>query len=86
MPKNITVHLSDDAYQKFHKIAVGENRSISNLIETLATQKLTEELFTDTFETEEILSNKTLRRKLKKGHRDATLKKGRFVGCIHNCG
>jgi len=53
---------------------------MSNLIETLATQKLTEELFTDTFETEEILSNKTLRRKLKKGHRDATLKKGRFVG------
>ena len=80
VPKNITVHLSDDAYQKFHKIAVGENRSISNLIETFATQKLTEELFTDTFETEEILSNKTLRRKLKKGHRDATLKKGRFVG------
>lgn len=80
MPKNITVHLSDEAYQRFRKIAVGDNRSISNLIETLATQKLTEELFTDTFETEEILSNKTLRRKLKKGHRDATLKKGRFVG------
>lgn len=80
MPKNITLHLSDEAYQRFRKIAVGDNRSISNLIETLATQKLTEELFTDTFETEEILSNKTLRRKLKKGHRDATLKKGRFVG------
>ena len=79
MPKTITVHLSDDAYQKFHKIAVEENRSISSLIETFATQKLTEELFTDTFETEEILSNKTLRRKLKKGHRDATLSKGRFV-------
>lgn len=80
MPKNITLHLSDEAYQRFRKIAVGDNRSMSNLIETLATQKLTEELFTDTFETEEILSNKTLRRKLKKGHRDATLKKGRFVG------
>jgi predicted CopG family antitoxin len=80
VPKNITLHLSDEAYQRFHKIAAGENRSISNLIETLATQKLTEELFTDTFETEEILSNKILRRKLKNGHRDITLKKGRFVG------
>ncbi|MEK6545393.1 MAG: ribbon-helix-helix protein, CopG family [Nitrospinota bacterium] len=48
MSRSITIHLDDDAYKKFHEMAVEVNRSVSNLIETLALNKLEEELFTDT--------------------------------------
>ena len=42
-------------------------------------QKFTEEIFTDTFETEEILANSALMKKLKRGHVQAELRKGRYV-------
>ena len=80
MPKSVTIRLDDDAYKKFHEMAAEENRSISSLIETLALKKLDEELFIDAFETAEILSNKSLLRRLKKGHQQAAQKKGRLVG------
>lgn len=80
MPKSVTIRLDDEAFKKFHEIANIEHRSIPNLIETLALKKLNEELFTDTFETTEILSNKPLLGKLRKGHQQAQQKKGRLVG------
>ncbi|MDI6722673.1 MAG: ribbon-helix-helix protein, CopG family [Candidatus Aenigmarchaeota archaeon] len=80
MPKSVTIRLDDDAYKKFHERVAEENRSISSLIETLALKKLDEELFTGTFETAEILSNKPLLRRLKKGHQHAAQKKGRLLG------
>jgi predicted transcriptional regulator len=79
MPKSVTLRLSDDVYEKFSQMAREENRSMANLVETLALQKLTEEEFTDTFEMEEILANAVLMKKLKRGHKQAELKKGRFV-------
>jgi len=79
MPRSVTLRLSDDVYQKFSQMAREENRSMANLVETLALQKLTEEIFTDTFETEEILANSALMKKLKRGYRQAELRKGRFV-------
>jgi predicted CopG family antitoxin len=36
MAKSVTIRLDDEIYNKFHEIAAEENRSISNLIETLA--------------------------------------------------
>jgi hypothetical protein len=45
-------------------------------------QKLTEEIFTDTLETEEILANSAPMKKLKRGHRQAELRKGRFVELV----
>ncbi len=80
MPKSVTIRLDDEAYKKFHEIAAEEHRSIVNLIETLALKKLDEELFTDTFETAEILSNKSLLDRLKSGHQQATQQKGRMIG------
>ncbi len=80
MSKSVTIRLDDEAYRKFHDLAEEENRSISNLIETLAMKKLEEELFTDDFETAEIKSSKPLLAKLKKGHQQAMQKKGRFIG------
>lgn len=79
MPRSVTLRLSDDVYQKFSQMAREENRSMANLVETLALQKLTEEIFTDTFETEEILANSALMKKLQRGHMQAELRKGRFV-------
>lgn len=80
MPKTITLRLSDETYRKFNSAAVKDNRSISNLIETLALKKLNEEMFTDKFETEEIFANTTLLKKLERGHSHARLKKGKLIG------
>jgi predicted CopG family antitoxin len=80
MSKSVTIKLDDETYRKFSEIAMEEHRSLSNLIETFALKKLDEELFTDTFETAEILSNTSLLGKLKKGHRQTTQKKGQMIG------
>ena len=80
MPKSVTIRLDDEVYKKFQKIAVEDHRSIPNLIETLAIKKLDEDLFTDTFETAEIFSNKSLLGRLKKGRQQAFQKKGQLVG------
>lgn len=80
MPKTITLRLSDETYRKFNAAAVKDNRSISNLIETLALKKLNEEMFTDKFETEEIFANTNLLKKLERGHSHARLKKGKLIG------
>lgn len=80
MPKTITLRLNEDTYKKFNKAAFEDNRSISNLIETLALKKLDEEMFVGRFEMDEILLNTKLLRKLKRGHKHAKLKKGKLVG------
>jgi len=79
MPKTITLRLDDDSYNKFSKLATADNRSISNLIETLALKKLNEVLFVDDFEMEEILSNKELLNGLKTGSKQARERKGKFI-------
>lgn len=80
MPKTITLRLNDEAYRKFNKAAHEENRSISNLIETLALKKLDEDILVDDFEMEEIFSNTKLIDKLQRGHKEARQKKGRLIG------
>jgi len=80
MPKTITLRLSDEIYEKFNRVAAEDNRSIANLIETLALRKLDEEILADDFEMQEIFSNAQLLKKLEKGHGDIIMKKGRMVG------
>jgi len=80
MPKTITLRLSDETYEKFNRVAAQDNRSIANLIETLALRKLDEEILADDFEMQEIFSNAQLLKKLEKGHGDVIMKKGRMVG------
>ena len=80
MSRSVTIRLNEDVYNKFHEMAVEEHRSVSNLIEAFALKKLEEELFTNTFETSEIALNRTLLTRLKKGHLDATHKRGRLIG------
>jgi len=80
MPKTITLRLSDEVYKKFINAAIEDNRSISNLIETLASKKLNEEMLANDFEMEEIFSNKKLLKKLEKGHSHVKMKKGKLIG------
>jgi hypothetical protein len=53
--------------------------SRNDVISGTDNQKLMEEIFTDTFETDEIQANTALMKMLKRGHMQAELRKGRFV-------
>ena len=79
MSKTITLRLDEDTYKKFLNAARADNRSISNLIQTLAMRKLQEDSIMDDFEISEILSDKELIASLKKGSKHANERKGRFV-------
>ncbi|MCX6570958.1 MAG: DUF6290 family protein [Candidatus Aminicenantes bacterium] len=79
MSKTITLRISEDHYEAFKKYAQTENRKISNAIETLAMKELENTLFTDSFETEGILSDGNLLARIKAGTNQAKERKGRFV-------
>jgi predicted transcriptional regulator len=79
MSKTITLRLKDEVYNIFLEIAKAENRTISNLIETAALNKIREQQFIDDVEMAEILSNKDLLRRIKEGSDEAQSLKGRFV-------
>ena len=79
MPKTITLRLKDEIYNIFLETAKAENRSISNLIETAALNKIREMQFVDDAELAEILSNQDLLRRIKEGSNEAQRLKGRFV-------
>jgi hypothetical protein len=79
MTKTVTIRLSEEEYVLFSKAAEAVKRPISNLINYLARQKLEEDLFVDQIEMDEILGNKNLVESLRKGAKDAKLRKGAFV-------
>jgi len=79
MSKTITLRLKDEIYNIFLEMAKAENRSLSNLIETAALNKIREQQFVDDAEMAEILSNQDLLRRLKEGSNEARSLKGRFV-------
>jgi len=79
MAKTITLRLKDDIYNIFLEMAKAENRSLSNLIETAALNKIREQQFVDDSEMAEILSNQNLLKRIKEGSNDAHNLKGRFV-------
>jgi uncharacterized protein (DUF1778 family) len=79
MPKTLSVRIDDATYRLIAEAAAAENRSVSNFIETAARQRAVSEIFASEAEMTEIRSNTTLRRRLKRGHREATAGRGRFV-------
>ena len=79
MSKTITLRLKDEIYNIFLEMAKAENRSISNLIETAALNKIREQQFIDDVEMAEILSNQDLLQRIKEGSNEARSLKGRFV-------
>jgi len=79
MPKTLTVRMDDATYRLITEAAEAENRSVSNFIETAAREKAAAEIFVPEAEMAEIRSDDGLQRRLKKGHRDAAARRGRFV-------
>ena len=79
MSKIVTLRLNEETYTLFRRFADDDNRPLSNFIETAAKKFIEEMEFADEFEMAEIRANISLNRRLRKGHREAEAKKGRFV-------
>ncbi len=79
MSKTVTLRLEDCVYLRFRRLAERDNRPISNFIETAALRFIEREQFVDDFEMDEIRGNRELNESLKRGHRDAEARRGRFV-------
>ncbi|MCP3964323.1 MAG: CopG family transcriptional regulator [bacterium] len=79
MPKTVTLRLDDETYHVFTSAAQAENRSLANLIQTAALDRIHEQQFVDDYEMAEILANEDLLDRLRRGSREARLAKGRFV-------
>ena len=79
MSKTVTLRLKENVYQIFAEAAQAENRSLSNLIETAALNKLREQQFVDDAEMAEILADENLVARIRRGSKQAKAQKGRFV-------
>jgi hypothetical protein len=79
MPKTVTLRLNDEVYKAFAEAARAENRSLSNLIETAALNRIRELQFVDDLELAEILANDDLMSRIRAGSRQAQARKGHFV-------
>jgi predicted transcriptional regulator len=79
MPKSLTVRIDDAAYRLIAEAAAAQNRSVSNFIETAALQRAASEIDVPDSEMAGIRSDPNLRKRLKRGHREAASGKGRFV-------
>ena len=79
MSKTVTLRLKEDVYKIFAEAAQAENRSLSNLIETAALNKVREQQFVDDAEMAAILADENLVARIKQGSKEAAERKGRFV-------
>jgi predicted transcriptional regulator len=79
MSKTITLRLDDKIYGIFQNLAQGENRTISNFIETSVLRYIEQNQYVDEFEMAEIQGNKVLNSSLKRALKDAASQRGRFV-------
>ncbi len=79
MPKTVTLRLKEEVYKTFSEAARAENRSLSNLIETAALNRIRDSQFVDDLELAEILANEDLMSRIRKGSLQAKTRKGKFV-------
>jgi predicted transcriptional regulator len=80
MAKTVTLRLNEETYTTLLEAAKAEKRPLANLIETAALAKISEQQFADDAEVAEIVADHALVKRIKKGSREARLRKGRFVG------
>jgi hypothetical protein len=71
--------LDDPLYRRLVTPARRENRPLSNFIQTATLRFIDEQLDVDEYERREIQGNRSLNRKIRRGHREAALRRGRFV-------
>ena len=67
MSKTVTLRLDDETYEVFRAAASAQNRPLSNMIETAALAQIRAEQFVDDHEMADILADKKLQARLKKG-------------------
>lgn len=79
MSKAVALRLNENVYRVFVEAAEAENRSISNLIETAALNKVGGKQLVDDTDIFEILADEKLIALLRKGAKEAAERKGRFV-------
>jgi predicted DNA-binding protein len=77
MSKTVTLRLKDNLYSLLRRLAKNDNRTLSNFIETATVRYIEEHEFADEHEMAEIRGNQELNRSLKRGMKDAKIKKGR---------
>ncbi|MBI1910063.1 MAG: CopG family transcriptional regulator [Deltaproteobacteria bacterium] len=80
MAKTVTLRIENPVYRTFINRANAEKRSLSNFIEMAVLQYARMSELIEEEEMEEILSDKTLLRRLKRGSRDTAARRGRLVG------
>jgi predicted transcriptional regulator len=79
MSKTVTLRLDESVYRLLKTVAAGDNRPLSNFIETAVMRFVHEHELVDEFEMAEIRKNKKLGLSLKRGHADAKRRRGAFV-------
>ena len=79
MSKTVTIRLSDDEYKKILNSAKSEHRPMSNFITHVVITKIDDLCCADPVEMREIAQDEELQKNLKRGHRDAEEKRGKFV-------
>jgi predicted transcriptional regulator len=79
MSKTVTLRLDDETYEVFRAAASAQNRPLSNMIETAAMAQIRDEQFVDDHEMADILADRKLQSRLKKGSKAAARREGRFV-------
>jgi len=79
MPKTVTLKLNESIYNMVRNLAISENRTLSNFIETSVLRFIEHNQFVDEFEMTEIRNNKELKASLNRANEDTKAKKGRFV-------
>ncbi|MDI6690076.1 MAG: CopG family transcriptional regulator [Actinomycetota bacterium] len=80
MSKIVTLRLDETLYDRLKKLAEAENRPLSNYIITAAKKFVEESIFASDEEMAEILSDKVLMGRIKKGSRQVKARKGRLIG------
>lgn len=79
MAKTVTLRLDEAVHAELREAARAERRSLANLIETAALDKIRSEQFVDDGEMAELMASESLRKRLLAGSRDARRRQGRFV-------
>ncbi|MCY4482649.1 MAG: CopG family transcriptional regulator [Spirochaetaceae bacterium] len=79
MSRTVTLRLKDAVYERLCTLAEGDNRSLSNFIETATLRYLEQEEYVDEFEMREIRGNQPLNESIARGLEDAMEKRGRYV-------
>jgi predicted transcriptional regulator len=77
--RTVTLRLDDEAYRELREAAEAENRPLSNLIETAALGRIREQQFATDAEMAEILGDRKLLARLRRGSLQAKRGRGRFV-------